>query len=163
MATKPRPLADRFWEKVDVGGPDKCWLWSACVNDYGYGMIGGDAKHNRGMLRAHRVAWELVNGAIPEGMCVLHRCDNPPCCNPKHLFLGTRASNLADMTRKGRRAHLAGGKNPSSKLTVEQVREIRCRYAAGDMQKNLATEYGVGQSTISYIVCWRTWRHLRSM
>ncbi len=97
MARKLIPLADRFWIKVVRSGDDECWGWSGTTNK-GYGRInvGGN------MVLAHRVAWELTSGLIPPGMCVLHSCDNPPCVNPNHLFLGTHADNMRDMRAKGR-------------------------------------------------------------
>lgn len=97
-----RPLEQRFWPKVDrSGGSDACWTWTASLHTNGYGQIGSGGRGRP--LLAHRVAWELFCGAIPVGMVVCHRCDNHLCCNPSHLFIGTQAENLEDMTRKGRR------------------------------------------------------------
>ncbi len=90
--------AARFWAKVDIGAPDKCWEWQASCNPAGYGGF----QFNGRFGKAHRAAWELANGPIPEGICVLHRCDNPPCCNPAHLWLGTYADNHRDAVAKGR-------------------------------------------------------------
>jgi hypothetical protein len=97
-------VAERFWPKVDrSGGPDACWPWTATVRSDGYGMIDVGGK----MVGAHRVSWEIANGPIPvggdyHGTCVLHRCDNPLCVNPSHLFLGTNDDNTKDRDAKGR-------------------------------------------------------------
>lgn len=93
-----RPLAERFWEKVDRRGPDECWMWTASRRALGYGQIriGGKSR------KAHRVAYELANGPIPAGMAVLHGCDNPPCVNPAHLRAGTMTDNVRDMVTRGR-------------------------------------------------------------
>lgn len=92
-----RPLTERFWEKVDVGGPDECWDWQGARAHYGHGIINVTGRS----LLAHRVAWSITHGDPAEAN-VCHRCDNPPCCNPAHLFLGSQADNIADMHRKGR-------------------------------------------------------------
>jgi len=95
-----RPLADRLWEKVDTsGGFAECWPFTGrIVHEFGYGRL--SYKHKQ--ISAHRLAWETTHGAIPDGLWVLHSCDNPPCCNPGHLFLGTVADNQRDMAQKGR-------------------------------------------------------------
>lgn len=96
-----RPLAERFEERVDrSGGPDACHPWTGTLSG-GYGRIGEGGRGCR-ILYTHRVAWELANGPIPDGLDVLHACDNPPCCNVRHLSLGTHADNMADMAAKGR-------------------------------------------------------------
>lgn len=97
IRTKP-PLADRFWPRVDTsGGPDACWEWTRGRDPHGYGRF---ATPNSDL--AHRASWELHNGPIPAGLNVLHHCDNPPCVNPRHLFLGTQKDNVDDMVAKGR-------------------------------------------------------------
>jgi hypothetical protein len=98
-------LEDRFWSKVAIGGPDDCWLWQAAKLATGYGQF--EIRHGKGYrdrknYKAHRVAWELENGPPPEGMHVCHKCDVRLCCNPAHLFVGTRTDNERDKVAKGR-------------------------------------------------------------
>lgn len=146
---------ERFWSKVDVGELDECWEWLAGKdrNDYGQFWV------RRGLWQAHRVAWVLTYGPIPEGLFVCHHCDNSSCVNPYHLFLGTNADNVADSARKGRRAK--GEKNGSSKLTKEEVLDIRDLYATGEWtQQELADEFGVSNPAISYLLSRRTWAWL---
>jgi len=129
-----------------------CRVWLGHVDEWGYGRARFDGR----IIRTHRVAWELAHGPIPEGMRVLHRCDNPPCCNPDHLFLGTDRDNAADRDAKGR-GRLNRG-NP--KLTPDQVRDIRRRHAAGESQTALARSFPVRQTTISEIIHRRLWPDL---
>jgi hypothetical protein len=165
MATSQYTPSDRerFWSKVDrSGGMFTCWNWIAALDDKHYGafMMPGNRKH-----RSHRVAWEMTHGPIPEGLCVLHNCpdgDNPRCCNPGHLWLGTQLQNIEDMKNKGRgRGKVMHGEaNPAHKLTPALVEEIRQRYAEGGIGKRkLAREYGVGKSTVVRILRGETWNH----
>ncbi len=100
MSKPATPVAERFWPKVDRRGPDECWEWKAARQAEGYGKM--FTTNRCRPERAHRVSWVLHHGPIPDGMFVLHRCDNPPCVNPAHLFLGTNLDNIEDMGRKGR-------------------------------------------------------------
>ena len=159
-----RTVAERFWEKVDAsGGPDACWEWRSARFGPGYGHFLKDGKGQA----AHRVAYELVHGPIPKGLCVCHSCDNRMCVNPRHLCLGTQADNVADAIIKGRdgnhthpERHVHGEAVPSSKLTAEQVHDIRTSYAQGVDTKELARRYGVARATVSDAVARRTWRHI---
>jgi hypothetical protein len=147
----------RFWARIDTSG--ECWVWMGSRTRFGYGRF-----PIRGQYRpAHRIAWEMAHGPIPEGMCVCHTCDNPWCVNVDHLFLGTIADNNADMMKKGRLRNnpRRGMRHPRSHLTDAQVREMRVRYAAGDTTlATLATEYGVGETAAFKIVNRRNWKHV---
>ncbi len=148
-------LADRFWSKVEKRAPSECWEWKASLGGTGYGQINLDGKP----LKAHRVAWFLTHGSWPAAL-VCHHCDNPPCVNPEHLFLGTQKDNVADMLKKGRgvappirRGEAAG----PAKLTAAQVDEIRARLACGETTVALARAFGVSQSAVWWIKSGRNW------
>ena len=155
-------VAERFWAKVDKAGPvvraelDACWVWTAHTNRYGIFALHGRAT------RAHRVAFELANGAIPDGLSVLHACDNPRCCNPSHLFLGTQLENVADREAKGRsargeRVSMRGARNGTAKLRDADV--VAIRLAAGS-QAAIAARFGITQTTVSRIRRRLGWRHV---
>jgi hypothetical protein len=146
----------RFWAKVDRGATDVCWAWGACLDHKGYGMF---RLRNR-MPHAHRIAWMLTRGAIPDGLQVLHKCDNRVCCNPAHLFLGTNAQNVADRVAKGRSNRPRGTRNPKAKLDELGVREIRRRLLAGDARSAIARAHGVSKRTVWSIHKGETWRHV---
>lgn len=171
-ASRRRTLETRFWQSVDdEASPRGCWPWRGTVGAHGYGLISAESRRS---LRAHRVSWQLHHGPIPAGLFVCHRCDNPGCVNPAHLFLGTAADNTRDMMRKGRgyvqrpdyrerlrSVSVRGERVNTARLTADQVREIRRRYAAGGIsQTALADEYGVTQTQVSQIVSRKSWRHV---
>ena len=174
---------ERFWSKVAKG--DGCWEWMAARDRKGYGMFQvGVGK----TARAPRFAWELAHGPIPAGLHVLHRCDNPSCVRPDHLFLGTAADNNADKVAKGRQARgdrhpsrthrhrlprgdqhhlrlrpetvLRGEQNGNARLTSEQVRDILAMRASGKGQRAVAATFGVSKTTIRRIERGLTWRHV---
>ena len=144
-------LPRRLWGKV-VQTTNGCLEYAGAHNAFGYGVIRArrdDGTHT--MVAAHRAAWTVTHGAIPDGMLVLHRCDNPPCCNPDHLFLGTDADNMADKCSKGRQSREF--ELPHTKLSDAQVADLRHEYAtSGLSQYALARQYGISQSHVSFIV-----------
>ena len=166
----PRPLADRFWEKVDKRGPDECWPWTAATSK-GRGVIasgrdnpwiGLSAPWLRRMMQAHRIAWLFEHGHIPDDLEVCHQCDNGLCVNIAHLFLGTHAENMADMLQKGRHnpGKPRGEINHKAKLTEARVRDILSRPRNSQTRHELQAEFGVTASTIKHIWKGRTWKHI---
>jgi hypothetical protein len=144
---------ERLNAYVNRGAPDECWEWTRAKSK-GYGNLStGGGKYRP----AHIVAWELANGRKrPPGMVIRHSCDNRACCNPAHLLLGTQRDNMQDKVDRGRQPR--GETMATSKLTQQQVNEIRLRYAQGGIrQKDLAAEYGTSQSNVSFLVRNMTW------
>lgn len=165
MAPKKQDLATRFWSKVDTS--DECWIWVGSQRSNGYGCVYNDGRTRS----AHRVAYELANGTIPEGLMVLHRCDNRICVSPSHLFLGTAHDNRHDAQQKGRlptgKQHWShqtpehttkGERHGSAKLTWEQVREMRQKYADGIPYRILAQELNITTRQAAYIVSGKKWK-----
>lgn len=146
-------LSVRFLRKVRVS--DGCWLWTGAIQGAGYGNIGV----GRSTQPAHRVAWMLSNGEIPDGMCVCHHCDVRACVRPSHLFLGTNLDNTRDRDRKGRNVNKVGAAHGSAKLTDEQVKAI---HADTRKQDDIAASYGISQSTVHRIKARANggWKHL---
>lgn len=148
----------RFWERVQKHDGDGCWVWlGATSTNMRYGCM--SLGRQRSVQYTHRLSWELANGPIPPGLCVLHRCDNPPCVRPDHLFLGTRRDNMTDKVEKGRQQR--GEQTGSAVLTETQVAEILLAYATGEFPVlGLAGEYGVEEATVRAIVNGQTWTHV---
>lgn len=142
-----------FWPRL-VSGGDGCLEWPGERDSDGYGRTG----KKTGSRGAHRVAWEATHGPIGDGMEVCHHCDNPPCCNPEHLFLGTRAENQRDMTEKARQAR--GVRSGMAKLTDEQVREIRRLVTEGAGREKIAGRFGITRQNVTHIERRVTWQHV---
>lgn len=151
MGPEPNPV-ERFWRHVVVR--DGCWGWTRYRDKDGYGKL----WVNRTFVSAHRFSWELHHGPIPDGLCVIHTCDNPPCSNPEHLRLGTVRENTWDAARKRRLSH--GKDRPAAKLTDAAVLDIRARYRAGETQQAIADRYSVTRPCIGYVVRRETWTHI---
>lgn len=150
-------MEERFWERVDR--TDGCWTWTGSIQkSNGYGVINEGGTRGRRWY-AHRYSFTLKNGEIPKGMVVCHTCDNPPCVNPGHLFLGDYRDNMRDASSKMRMTY--GEACHSARLTEETVKEVRAKHATGNFSyKGLAREYGVYDQAIKYAVTGRTWKHV---
>lgn len=162
-------VVKRFWSKVDKSGESGCWNWKGAVTTGGYGRFMPQHRKN---AYPHRFSFEVSKGRIPQGMLVLHSCDNRLCCNPAHLSLGTPADNSADMVRKGRQAaghrngaytkphrRMSGAGHANAKLTASDVEQIRAIYSAGSVtQAELSRRFGVTQTNISTIVNGGSWK-----
>lgn len=153
MGRKSRPLLERFWEKVNK--TTTCWNWIAGKNNYGYGVFG--ITGTKVKLATH-VSFEIENGPIPEGACVLHKCDNRACVNPNHLFLGTRNDNMQDMINKNRAKHPKGEDNHSI-LKEFEVIEIRNKSIEFSTEE-LSNQYKVSKQTIRDIINYKRWKHI---
>lgn len=152
-ARKYPPLKERFWAKVTVGTPGGCWLWNA-QRLFGYGRFKVEGK----MRCAHHIAWMLTHGEIPHGMFLCHRCDNPGCVNPAHLFLGTHDDNMRDMVAKRRQAR--GDAHGSAKISARDVRKIRALGMKGEVRRKIAADFGIEHSTVGDILTGRSWAHV---
>jgi hypothetical protein len=146
-----RPVAERLWERVKK--TESCWVWQGQTVTGGYGVI-----RDRGRkVLVHRQSWEMANGQIPPGIEVCHRCDNPPCCRPDHLFLGTPAENSADKVLKGRQAY--GERHGKARLTESDAIDIITLRAFGARDKDLGPAFGISKNTASQ-VGKRIWKYL---
>lgn len=155
----------RFWPKVDIGTPDDCWPWLGRTDRGGYGNFWFNGRN----ITSHRFAWLAWRGSIQDQLCVCHHCDNRPCCNPAHFFLGTTQENTADKVRKGRQARGSatrpetrsrGSRQHLSKLTEEQVAMMRSLSAAGTPVRVLVESFGVDKANVHRILNRETWAHV---
>lgn len=153
VTPKYATLEDRFWAGCIKSEDAECWRWNGNRQRHGYGLM--NYRHKDYL--AHRVSYMIHFGPIPTGMVVCHKCDNPECTNPNHLFLGTPADNIADMVKKGRQSK---DRMRGAKVTVADVLEIRRLYAKGTPPKQLATMFGLSRSGIASIVKRRSWKDI---
>lgn len=147
---------DRFWGYVDKS--KECWEWQACLNRQrrNYGIYGINGRN----YQAHRISYSLSHGVDPADLQVCHKCDNPRCVNPDHLFLGTMADNMHDRDRKGRHIPPTGSRNGQTNLTEPMVLDIRERFKQGETQTAIGKSLGIDNSTVGYIVRRVTWQHI---
>lgn len=152
-----RTSDERFWNLVQKSSHENCWSWIGAKERRGHGRFKISTKICE---YAHRYSYMLHIGSIPDGKCVLHKCDNGSCVNPSHLFLGTRGENNTDRATKGRNAPTYGECNPSAKLTAKQVKNIIERRANGDSVSSIANDFNVSLTAIYGIISGKTWKNL---
>lgn len=154
-----KTIEERFWSHVCKRGSDDCWEWSGtrCVRGgYGHFWI-----EHRKPVYSHRYAWIFAVGPIPDGKWVLHHCDNPPCCNPKHLFIGDAKANHQDMDAKGRRVVARGVDSGRAVLNDDLVKSIRIDHSKNNLgYRKLAVKYGISRSNAQAIVKRVIWKHV---
>ena len=151
-----KKYVDRFWSKVEILDENACWEWTGANNGrYGQFWV------NERLEQSHRVSWILHCGEIPEGLFVLHECDNPSCVNPDHLFLGTQKDNMRDAVKKGRLKNQKGANNNRVELTENQVLAIRAEYKTGKTScRKLGGKHGKDYKHINNIINRKSWRHI---
>jgi hypothetical protein len=150
-------VAERFEEKYIPEALSGCFLWiGAQKNSRGYGNFNFNGK----IISAHRVSWMIYKGGIPDAKHVLHKCDNPNCVNPEHLFLGTHSENMNDMKQKGRQRFFVGSSHGNSKLTENQIIEMRKLGDSGVCRSDIAKMFGIGKSMANYICNREYWTHV---
>lgn len=158
------PLDVRFWSRVNKDGPTQphmdtpCWVWTGNMSrgSVTYGMVRDGGRR----MMAHRVSWAMVNGSVPDGLFVMHKCDHGPCVRPDHLDIGTNLDNIADKVRKGRQSR--GHFSYRSKLTEADARAVVAAIAAGETFTAIASRFGVTRTNVYNIATGRSWRHITS-
>lgn len=154
---KNKPMEERFWEKVDRKSDSECWEWTATRSGRGYGRF----YIGKTPMQASRVAYKIANGDFDQSLHVCHKCDNPPCCNPSHLFLGTASENIRDAVAKGRWHDFRGEKNVLHKLTADQALEVRKIHASKSKTiAQIAAMFGLTESGAEKIIYRKRWKHI---
>jgi hypothetical protein len=167
VAPKPTHPATRFWDKVRIGEAHVCWEWTGARHPLGYGFLHAGKLYRGGkrFVSAPRLSWEIHHGElVPDGMDVLHSCDNPPCVNPAHLHLGTQGDNNRERSARGRgrenRPENRGELSPISKVTEADVRAIVAAVEQGATQSSQARKYGLSVPHVYRLVHKQSWKHL---
>jgi len=156
-------FAVRFWIKVGIDSPDKCWIWKASFEPAGYGQMGFRMPDRQFHFSAHKLAWIIHNRSdVPNGLCVLHSCvSTRACCNPNHLRAGTPRDNMMDAINQGRNFQNQGVKHPNAKLTESKVIEIKNLHSTGNYTHNqLASLFEIGHTRVWEIVTGKAWKHI---
>jgi hypothetical protein len=163
MSIKTRPDNERFNQYVEPEPNTGCFIWTGALNIGGYGKFGKYISTRKmKTVAAHRFAYEMANGAIPDGKVICHKCNNRLCVNPDHLYAGTQLANMADAIRAGthislNQKPLRGEKHPSAKLTNEQAQEMRRLFSEGITKSMLARKYGVANNTVHYVITGKSY------
>lgn len=165
MPRKTKPAIERVMNRIEMIPIAGCWIFMGALNESGYGIVGKGGR-GYGNDRAHRITYSHFIGEIPECLFVCHKCDQPACCNPNHLFLGTNQDNVTDCIAKGRKTpppknpHVVGIVHPGHKLDDEKVRKIREFRNEGYSTILLSKQYGVSESVISRVCSRQSWKHV---
>ena len=157
VLAEKKPLETKFWDKVLITDLFGCWLWTACKDKQGYGQL---VVPGKGSQLAHRISYIINIGPIPDGLGVLHKCNNPPCVSPAHLYLGTQQDNVDYMIKSNRQRSLAGEEIGSAKLTEKEADEIILLLKNHTPRKNILKMYNVGSSQLHRIKKGEAWKHI---
>ncbi|MEE9395204.1 MAG: HNH endonuclease [Planctomycetota bacterium] len=149
---------ERFWSYVTKAPPGECWEWQGVRSGDGYGAIRWPGFSYK--IGAHRASWMVRHGPIRGDQWILHRCDNPPCVNPDHLYLGDASQNMKDAYERGGKVAMHGSKSPNAKLSAGKVKEMRQRHRGGESAASMCADYGVSKATAHRAIVGISWRHV---
>jgi hypothetical protein len=160
-----KSVIDNFHARAEINLVTGCWIWTGghkgnYKGKKDYGIFGNTEKTGKKYQTAHRVSWLIHYGEIPDDMMVCHKCDNPRCCNPTHLFLGTQLDNMADMVQKGRHKYPTGTQVHTNRLSENDVFSIRACLSSGESIKKISKKFNVSDTTIRYIESGKSWKWL---
>lgn len=153
-----KTVAERILDNIEIDNDTGCWNWQGGKNQRGYGLI--QSKDDDGIWKSravHRVSYELYNGSIPVGLLACHHCDNPSCCNPQHIYIGTQKMNMADMISKGRKNPSRGANHWKAKVSDDEIASIRDN---PDTYSSIGLQYGISASQVHRIKSRQSWKHI---